>query len=558
MKYAIQYNRTFFTVLVTAVLLYGCTKKLDQVPETAITDANFWKTTNDLKLACNYFYTFLPAINSTNGVFADNYSIDGYATSPNNVSDGSRLAPASDGNWSNNYALIRACNNMLEKSVTVPGVAAEIKALQGEARFFRAWAYYNLVIRYGDVPLVTRTFGLEDTLINTKRAARETVIDTIYADLDWAATNLYQIDVQPAADYGRITQTAALALKARMALFEGTRQKFHAYGTPSKHLQVAINTCNTIINGGKHALYKHNKIGGPDSSYYYNFQNSGEGKTNKENMLVRLYGADVANRISTHVLVRNLEQGGLTPTRYLCDAYLYKDGLPYTVSPFDSTTASKQIRSLSQFSNRDLRMSQTVFNRNSWFIAGLYGLTYNFAPTGYRQMKYFIAADWNPNVSFIDYQIIRYAEVLLTLAEATYELNGTISDADLDKTINLTRARGGLPKLTNAFAVTNGLNMREEIRRERRVEFAFEGLRYWDLLRWKTAETELPQNVVGTKHFQAEYGNLPGNTTLTSDGFVIVQKVANRKFDPARDYLWPIPTQQLALQPALTQNKNWY
>ncbi len=535
----------------------SCKKDLDQVPETSLADANFWKSANDLRLAANYFYTYLPGINSSNGVFADNYSIDAYATGPNSVSDGSRLAPASDGNWNSGYALVRACNNLMEKAPAINDNPALVKISIGEAQFFRAYAYYNLVIRYGDVPLITRTFAQDDTLMNAARTGREKVIDQIYADLDAAAGNLLQMSAQPAADYGRVVVTSALALKARMALFEGTRQKFHGYGNPSKHLQIAITASNAIITGGQHALYKYPKVTVPDSSYYYAFQNAAEGKANKENILVRLYGADLTNDIAAHNTVRNLEQGGMTPTRYLCDAYLYKDGLPYTKSPFDSTTPSKQIRSLSQFSNRDNRMAQTIFTRNSWFITGNYGLTYTFCPTGYKEMKYFIAADWSPNKSYVDYQVIRYAEILLIYAEATYELNGSISDADLDKTINLTRARGGLPKLTNAFVTANGLDMREEIRRERRIEFAMEGLRYWDIIRWKTAETELPQDVVGTKPFPSEYGATPTGTTLTADGFIIVQKVANRKFDPARDYLWPIPTQQLALQPALTQNPKW-
>ncbi|WP_315815778.1 RagB/SusD family nutrient uptake outer membrane protein [Paraflavitalea speifideaquila] len=383
------------------------------------------------------------------------------------------------------------------------------------------------------------------------------MIDSIYKDLDWAVANLEQIDAQAAADYGRVTITAAQALKAKVALFEGTRQKFHNYGTPSKHLQIAVDASKAVIDGGKHALYKFNKVTVPDSSYYNLFQMAADGKTNKEAILVRLYGADLTNRISVHNIARSLEQGGTTPTRNLVDAYLYKDGLPFNKSVHDSTTPSKQIRTLSQFSNRDFRMGQTIFNRTSFFLTGNYNPTYLFSPSGYKTMKYFNQVDWQNQAGFADFQIIRYAEVLLTYAEALYELNGAITDADLDKSINLTRARAGLPKLTNAFATANTLDLREEIRRERRVELAFEGNRYWDIMRWKTAEIELPNDIVGAKHIQAEYGNLPANTTLTADGFVIVQKAANRKFEPARDYLFPLPTQQLALQPALTQNDNW-
>lgn len=123
----------------------------------------------------------------------------------------------------------------------------------------------------------------------------------------------------------------------------------------------------------------------------------------------------------------------------------------------------------------------------------------------------------SPNI-FLDFIAIRYGEVLLNYAEAVYELNGSISDADLDKSINLLRKRATnndpskLPLLTNAFVNANGLNMRDEIRRERSIELAYEGFRYWDLLRWKTAEIELPKPILGRKYFDGlDYG---GSTKL--------------------------------------------
>ncbi|MFV0604855.1 MAG: RagB/SusD family nutrient uptake outer membrane protein [Niabella sp.] len=559
-KYLLNIPLQLLSICLILAVATGCYHKLDQIPQSDLSEASYWKSTNDLKLAANYFYAYLPTINSSDyGAFMDRYSIDAYsAQGPNSVSDGSRTTPGSDGVWSGNYRLIRACNNFLEKSAGVIGDANEIRKYKGEAYFFRALAYYQLVIRFGDVPLITRTFGISDSIINAPRSPREDVINLIYADLDTAAAGLPQPNAIAAADYGRVSATAALALKARMALFEGTRQKFHGYGNPNQHLQIALDASNAIISGGKHALFNYTPR--PDSSYYYNFQYAGEGAANKENILVRLYGQNSANNISGHTYARNLEQGYMIPTRTLCDAYLYTDGLPYTKSLLDSTTPSKQIRTLSEFSNRDRRMAQTIFNRNSFFLTAKYIPTFSFSPTGYKSMKYFVVQDWNDNPGYIDYQIIRYAEVLLTNAEAQYELSGSIADADLNKTINLLRARAGLPNLTNAFVTANGLNMREEIRRERRVELAFEGFRYWDLLRWKTAETELVQDVKGIKIIPSEHTGQsapPSNVAKDANNIVIVQAVSFRKFDPARDYLWPIPSQQIALEPALTQNPKW-
>ncbi len=166
--------------------------------------------------------------------------------------------------------------------------------------------------------------------------------------------------------------------------------------------------------------------------------------------------------------------------------------------------------------------------------------------------------------SRIDEILIRYAEVLLTYAEATYELNDQISDADLDISINTLRNRFAndpdkLPALTNTFVKEHGLDMREEIRRERRVELVSESLRYDDLIRWKTAETELPQEILGAKFDKSAYPNMvPGkDINLNANGFIIVQSGSSRMFDPGKDYLFPLPLREISLNPNLEQNPNW-
>ena len=178
-------------------------------------------------------------------------------------------------------------------------------------------------------------------------------------------------------------------------------------------------------------------------------------------------------------------------------------------------------------------------------------------PTGYVNRTYANATDYTNQKCYIDYPITRYAEILLIYAEATFELNGSISDADLDLSINLLRKRASasMAKLTNAFVTANGLDMRTEIRRERRVELALEGFRYFDLIRWKTAEIELPKEVLGT-YFFTEYGTITA-VKLNPQKFILLQSSTTRKFDPARDYLWPFPTKELALNPNLKQNPKW-
>jgi hypothetical protein len=541
------YLRLTGLLAVLSASLASCNQQLDLRPETSISDASYWNKASDLQQAANVFYFSLPPIESNDN---STWSDDAYGLGPNTISNGSRIVPGTDGTWSNSYALIRNCNNLLEKAGRVADPPA-VARYRGEARFFRAWAYFELVKRYGDVPLVLRTFDITDTLLYAARTQRGVVVDTMYADLDFAIANLPEAASLANADYGRVTKGAALALKARVGLHEGSWHKFRGTGEPAKHLAIALGASDQLIQSGQYSLFTYAPK--PDSSYYYLFQYAGEGRANRENILARLYGQNQQNSIQSHQFVRSyLEGARITPTRALVDSYLYSDGLPPEKSPLRQTPTG----SMSEFESRDPRLGMSVFNRNAWFITNRYVPNFIFSQTGYQARKYFIVQDWAPNISFVDNIVIRYAEVLLINAEANYELNGSISDEVLDKTINLIRKRVNMPSLTNAFAAANGLDMRQEIRRERRVELALEGShRYFDLLRWKTAETELPKPVLGVKFFPDEY---PGVTrTVNDQGYVVVEDASRRSFNASRDYLWPLPSRETGLNPNLRQNPNW-
>lgn len=555
----------------------GCKKDLNLSPESQLADDNFWKTTSDMSQACNYLYTFLGGLGGDDPTgyptpLQDNYSDKTFGTRSVGFGDGSSVAPATSNEWTNYYKLIRASNNILEKSKGVSGDAATINRYVGEARFFRGMAYFELVKRFGDVPYINRTLTLSDSLLYTGRTPRQTVIDSIYADLDFAAANCPQPDAMAGAEYGRITRAAALSFKSRVALFEGTWDKFRNLATANANLQAAVTASNTVITEARHRLYT---TQGADS-YYYAFQYDGGANgnpitavngpqvnytyaTNKENILVKLYGQNQTNNIASHNFGRQyLDQANIAPTRYMIDSYLYKDGLPQGKSAFDS--ANNQTSSLTEFANRDPRLAMSVHNR-TLVTPSIGGLIPYVAGISYRYRKYWVVSDWTANISFINFNILRYAEVLLINAEAKYELNGNISDADLNQTINLLRNRATgndqtkLPLLTNAFVSANGLDMREEIRRERTVELAFEGHAYWDLLRWKTAETLLPNAILGRKYFAAE--NPSGASPNLLNGYVLLEAASFRKFNPARDYLWALPTQEIALNGKLAQNPNW-
>jgi hypothetical protein len=526
-----------------AVLVGVTACDVNRLPETNISDQTFWRSESDLKSAANYLYTFLPGFNTE-----DVWSDDAVGLASNNISDGSRLAPATDGNYNTPYNLIRAANNIIEKAPrAVDAGQVAIDRYTAEARFFRAWAYFSLVQKYGDVPLILKTLEDNSPELTAPAASRAEIFTQIYQDLDFAASKLPTPTALGTADYGRISNTAALAFKARVALFEGTRSKFHKYGDPNAHLTLAVTAAKAVMDSKQHDLF---------ASYFNLFQYEGEGRQNRENIIVRQYGVTVADRVSTHAYYRgSLENGNLSPTKSLADSYLMKDGLPISKSPLYKTP----VVSLDVFANRDERMLATIMKRGDAYMGTK--PVFDVAPlvfnkTGFTFRKYSNIDDWVTQASLMDRDILRYAEVLLTYAEAKFELENQISDADLDISINLLRNRAKVAKLTNAFVATNGLDMREEIRRERRVELAQEGFRYWDLIRWKTAETELPKPVLGNYFFKDEFGTSV-TVNLTPDNYILVQNASFRKFDPARDYLWPLPINEISLNSNLKQNPKW-
>ncbi|MBA4849647.1 RagB/SusD family nutrient uptake outer membrane protein [Emticicia sp. BO119] len=532
-----------YITLGVAVLVGVTACDVNRLPETNISDATFWRSEADLKSAANYLYTFLPGFNTE-----DVWSDDAVGLASNNISDGSRLAPATDGNYSSPYGLIRAANNIIEKAPRAESAGqAVIDRYIGEARFFRAWAYFSLVQKYGDVPLILKTLEDNSPELTATATSRAEIYTQIYQDLDFAASKLPTPTALGSADYGRISNTAALALKARVGLFEGTRSKFHKYGDPNAHLTVAVAAAKAVMDSKQHDLF---------ASYFNLFQYEGEGRQNRENIIVRQYGVSATERVSTHSYFRgSLENGNLSPTKSLADAYLMKDGLPITKSPLYKTPEA----SLDVFANRDERMSATFMKRGDAYMGTK--PVFDIAPlvfnkTGFTFRKYSNIDDWTTQNSLMDRVVLRYAEVLLVYAEAKFELENQISDADLEISINLLRKRANIAKLSNAFVSENGLDMRDEIRRERRVELAQESFRYWDLIRWKIAEVELPKPVLGNYFFKTEFGTSV-TVNLTPENFILVQAASFRKFDPEKDYLWPLPINEISLNSNLKQNPKW-
>ena len=533
--------------------------ELDRMPETTLADNNFWQSETDLRGACNKLYVDLP------GFSHDTRADDVIGTAANSTSSGNWNVPATANDWTQPYQKIAVCNNIIAKGEQAPLLDAQKNRWMAEAYFFRAYHYFDLVKKYGDVPLILKAFdSTSDPDIKMGRTPREEVIQQCYSDLAFAEANLPDIDdVKSDADWGRVSKSAARGMLVRIGLYEGTYSKYHSLGSDAKsHLKVSIDAAERLINSGKHDLY-------PDFQKLFYFD--GEGRQNKENVFVKVYGPNGASGVILHNNSRGLENA-VSVTRQTIDEILYSDGLPR-----EKTTLKVEEKMHNDvFLNRDPRMALTFYQKGEEAYKAGYNPFGNQHGNGYGIKKGFMLDEWNTvNKETVDKMIIRYAEVLLSYAEALFEYNGQISDAQLNATVNKIRARVGFDvKLTNAFVSANGLNMRDEIRRERHVEFIDKNLRYDDIIRWKIAEKVLPVTMLGLKYNDADElstqreniqnrltdanGMFNGKKVADQGDIYVIEQASARSFDPNKDYKYPIPTYEIATSEGnVKQNPGW-
>ena len=547
-------HRTYIGVFL--VLTVAC-KDLDLGPKDQISDASFWKSPDQFRLAANDFYYYLQGAHNYTELNSDIAYGDAVRTELRAVSNGSYLAAANSAVWDTNYFNIRATNYLLQKA-SESGLGAAIDRWVGEALFFRAYHYWNLAKSFGGVPLISKVLDVTSGEVYTPRSTQQETIDFLIADLDSAVPKLPKQSQLDGSELGRVTQGAALALKARAALYQGTWLKYHGGGDPAPYLNAAISAAQQLVASGEYALY----TGQGAQSYKYLFILQGD--DSPEVILAFRYWAGRA----THNWTRELWFNFMIPTKTLADMYLATDGLPITSSPlFQGYDSLMTV----EFQNRDPRMAMTfvvpgsdVFQENGFqpVYPGFSGSS--ATRTGYMLRKFLDeTVDATQFRGQYDFKEFRYGEVLLILAEALYERDGQISDPDLGSTINLLRARAGMPALTNAFVTGNALDMQTEIRRERTVELAFEGFRRDDLRRWKTAETVMPQAIRGVKFVGTEYQQRNPTLVINSDifvdanGFIVAEPAVSRHF-LEKHYLDPIPLQQIQLSHGtLVQNPGW-
>lgn len=567
-----------YTLKVILILALGCLTHscLDLDPKDQVADGNYWNTVSDYKLFANQFYGWTR--NFSNSVYDAPHSdkrsdliVD--KGGMNVYSNGTNSIPASDNNYTDNYNRIRRVNILLQKAESYSN-PADIAQYIGEAKFFRAYCYFELLQLYGDVIITKTPLNVTDPEMKASRNDRGEVADFIVQDLTDAAGLL---PTTSTVENGRVGSEGAWAFLSRVALYEGTWQKFRGNTVRGKELlDIAANAAKEVINSKKFSLYAPVILGDSAQKYMFILEDvksnpAGLLKSSNTEYVFSCRYDETLNPINKNITKECLANAQMISHKFAA-MYLCQDGLPIDKSPELFKGYDKME---SEYLNRDNRMIYTLCKPYGYFwsnensrvnwtgdaadraSASIKGLIPT-SGSGYNNQKWATERAVKTNYEGYDYPIIRYAEVLLNYAEAVFERDEAISDEDLNLSLNLVRNRINtqMPKLTNSFAQTYGLDMRTEIRRERTVELFNEGFRIDDLKRWKTAETEMPQNILGIKWTGTEYQTRwPGASySKNSDGFLIIE--SGRKWED-KHYLYPLPTDQLQLNPNLKQNPGW-
>lgn len=602
----------YMVVGMVALTMTACNDSfLERTPTNNLNDAMYWKSEADLKAYANGIYNEA-ASNGTYkfmvGFHSDSYSVkitgpysmeamsDNFATMDGSqtwaaaVAAGIENQPSGNpsyGSWS--WGLLRRINVFLENYNRATSLSETVRQrYAGEALFFRAWFYLYMVQTYGDVPLITHSLGTDDVEeLYGPRTSRKEVMKQVLDDINTACSYL------PAEKWGdnRLTKGAALALKARIGLYEGTYRKYHKLGDEAEFLNACVSACEELMGMG----YEIYDTGNPAKDYTALFTTD-DLDPNKEVIFYRKYESGLKrHRICGYAL--NLRNGG---TKDFVDDFLCVDAdrvaRPVALSHDYSNDTPEE-----EFTNRDPRLSQTFLAPGNAAAAALFEdaahakRTFprignmNGWPTltGYHPIKYYIREQDKKgfNEETHDYPLFRYAEVLLNYAEAKAELGACTQDV-LDKTINVLRDRVNMPHLTvnpemdPKYAGYGISSLLVEIRRERRVELSFEYLRYQDLMRWAWGD-KLKERVLGMRLEDSDFADPRYDGAITKGGtegaglnpifvfkaedgkqYIDVYENTNyatsrRSFNPNKDYLRPIPISVISKNLDLGQNPGW-
>lgn len=593
-------KQNIMAIIALSLGLTSCDNLLNLSPMSDITQTDYFKTETDLQLFSNSFYNNL----LDKSPYDDQSDLYIQQTLSDEMLGGTkRVVPASGGGWT--WTDLRKMNTLLAYIDQCEDADAVVK-YTALTRFFRAYFYFEKVKRFGDVPWYDVELGSDDEALYKPRDSREFVMTKMIEDIDYAIENLPDRDEEKSSPF-RVNKWAALALKAQFCLYEGTYRKYHQLNiegnTYTYYLELASKAAKDIIDNGPYKLYS---TGNPDTDYMMLFASE---DANPDEYILAIkfdYGLQIYHNATAHTLVPTQGRPGLT--KKMVNTYLMKDGTAFT-----DKAGWQEMTFKEEMKDRDPRLYQSIRTPGYTRIGETTVLAPDFSVsvTGYQPIKFVqepTASGGNVDRndrSTCDLPVYRYAEVLLNYAEAKAEL-GTLTQEDLDISVNEIRKRVGMPDLSMNNANANPdryLSSEEtgypnvtgdnkgvilEIRRERAIELSQEGFRFDDLVRWKAGSC-IDQELYGM------YFPGPGNYDLTGDdvadvilyangtskpdaqagvqvyeigkdimltddneGYVFYHKnISRTQFSQERDYLYPIPINERSLNPNLTQNPGW-
>ncbi len=552
------------------LVLASCDDMLDKSPRSEFSnDPSFWSNENQVLTYSNKMYEDYAGYGyGGNGGWFYFKSLSDDQANPNFDNWTFTSVPNTSSYWSSGFTEIRRCNYMINGLASSSMAASTRNNYMAIARLNRAWQYFQLVREYGDVQWQSQVI-LDPNAAEVKgpRTDRDVVMDSVLADLDYAIANLATTSADNAW-----SKDMALAMKSDVCLFEGTYCKYRTQAENGKapdetraqrYLKECVDASEQLINSGRYTL----------SANYGDVYNSLDLSQNSEVIFWRNYAKDVQGHSTVDYTTGSTTQRGIT--KDAVDAFLFRDGKPLATTTLN--TDDKAVKnddgnySISKMlANRDKRLSVIVdsivcFKGHGWSRGGK--TAEMTSSTGYTIAKYdnLNMGTENPTLyrngigsGYTDAPIYWLAVIYLNDAEAKAEL-GTITQTDLDATINKLEARAGLPDLTTAPAAdpanNQGVsNLLWEIRRCRRCELMTDNwYRYWDLVRWhqldKLDSSKYPNINLGA--------NLSKVTDCEVDlnGGYAVASAATRTWN-ARNYFFPVPQSQSTLS-GNTQNPGW-
>lgn len=577
-------------LLATAVSFSSCDDFLTRDPQDTVTDVpSFWNNEENLRTSFLDYYTyFFPGYRSS-WERADNFAETNVADwTDDNAQEVATLftkvAPTSDaGNW--NFKKVRNMNLLLSR-IQSSSLGEEAKNhWSGVARLFRAMEYAKLVQKFGDVPYYDAVLGSTDNeQLYRARDPRTTVMDKVNEDLAFACTN---IRVNDGTKGLTVNRAVAQGFASRIMLFEGTWQKYHANNTAkaAEYLKAAKDYAAALMQTNAYSI----------APSYKSLTTSEDLAGNPEIIMYRSYVENVV--MHSLMSFQNTEMEMSSPSRSFIDAFLTKNGLPIHQA---GNTDYKGKEYAKEIQNRDPRLADNIDEESGLRLNGVAAV---YAASGYYANRYVNKDLINKpggmsNTNTTDAPVMKLNEVMLNYIEAAAELADlgqyTLTQADFDKTINAIRDRQStqMPHVTlagNALKV-NGVEINDpdrdatvtpiiwEIRRERRVELAYEGLRFNDLRRWGKLEyADMVKNKklnMGAWINKADYPENAdalakitlcdenGNIVTGNEGYIMpITEVAKMRQMADKDYLYPIPVDQITMYEThgfkLTQNPGW-